>query len=432
MSSSSHPTSFVADSAALGFDESRLLAPEQAVIAYLSRAAIGPAGIERVPLEFASGRILAEDAVAAEDHPLHPRSTMDGFAFASTSGGAGVRLQVVGEVLMGHAPPRGLERGEAMRVPTGGAIPAGADAVVPQEDVDLDGEGLFLREAGRPGDFITRQADDVKAGERVLEAGRRLGGPELGVLATLGITYPALYRRPRVAIVSTGDELVDADAVPGIGQVRDSNRYAIAGALAAFGAEPVQWPRAADTLDALRSAVRGALAAHDAVVTTGGSSVGARDLVPQVVAELGAPGAIVHGLRVKPGKPTLLAAVGPKPVIGLPGNPASSLMILEAVVRPLVAALTGERGFRPIVLEAVARTPFKGRPGWTWYVPARLHLSGAQLEAEALQIRSAQTSLLARASGYAAIGENSAPIATGEMVRVTLFSCGGAPIGSRA
>jgi molybdopterin molybdotransferase len=410
-----------------GFDEARLLAPEQAVFAFLAGAALRAPTVERVALGAAAGRVLAEDAVAREAHPAHARSTMDGFAIAGNVA-AGSRLRLAGEVLMGAPPPSALGPGEAMRVPTGGALPVGADAVVPQEDVTLEADAIVLSEAVRAGEFVTQPGEDVRAGEVVLPAGRRLGGPELGVLATLGITDVPVFARPRIGIVSTGDELVDPDRAPGIGQVRDSNRYAIAGALAAFGADPVQLPRAADAPEAIRAALRAGLDACDAVVTTGGSSVGERDLVPRIVAELGAPGPLVHGIRVKPGKPTLLAAVGGKAVIGLPGNPTSSLMILEAVVRPIVAALTGERGARATTLDAIAGAPFAGRAGWTWYVPTRLVLHGARLVAEPLPLRSAQTSLLARASGYATVGESPARIEAGEPVRVTLFSCGGAPI----
>jgi len=419
-------SAFVAGSAQFGFDETRLLAPEQAIVAYFARARIEPAGIERVPLEAAAGRVLAEPAIAREAHPGYPRSTMDGFAIETGSGSAPRRI--VGEVLMGHAPPRQVGPGEAMRVPTGGAMPVGADAVVPQEDVEIVDGAIVLKEAVASGEFVTGFDEDVRAGETVLPAGRRIGGPELGVLATLGITSIAVFVRPRIGIVSTGDELVDASQQPGLGQVRDSNRYAVAGSLAAFGAEPVHLPRAADTPEALRAIVRAALESCDALVTTGGSSVGVRDLVPPIVAELGAPGAIVHGLRVKPGKPTLLAAVGRKPVIGLPGNPTSCLMILEAIVRPIVAALTGERAARPAVVRAVARAPFAGRAGWTWFVPALLRSRGGELEAEPLRLRSAQTSLLARASGYATIGEDPSHVAAGQLVNVTLFSAGGAPV----
>jgi molybdenum cofactor synthesis domain-containing protein len=422
------PSPFAHGSRDGGFDVARLLAPAQAVAAYFARAAIGPPGIERVPLEDAYDRVLAAEIVAREDHPSHRRSTMDGFAIASADGA--VPRRIVGEVLMGFPPPRAIGAGEALRVPTGGALPDGADAVVPQEDVTLAGETIVPNETVAAGEFVTQRGEDVAAGERVFGPGRRIGGPELGVLATLGYAEVDVYRKPRIGIISTGDELVDPARTLAIGQIRDSNRYAIAGALAAFGAQPVHLPRAADTLEALRAVVRDGLASCDALVSTGGSSVGARDLVPQIVAELGAPGAIVHGLRVKPGKPTLLAAIGAKPVIGLPGNPTSSLMILEAIVRPIVAALVGERDARPVVLDAIASAPFAGRPGWTWFVPARLLSRGGTLYAEPFAIRSAQTSLLARASGYVTTGEGEAEaaVAAGAPVKVTLFSCGGAPV----
>jgi molybdopterin molybdotransferase len=410
-----------------GFDPSSLLAPREALEAYFARAAIAAPSVERVSLDAAAGGVLAEDAISREDHPSHPRSTMDGFALRSADGVAPRRI--VGEVLMGAAAPGTVGPGEAMRVPTGGAIPDGADAVVAQEDVAVTGDGsLVLREAIPAGDCITPRADDVRAGEVVLRAGRRLGAPELGVLATLGIARVPVFVQPRIAILSTGDELVDPDRTPGVGQVRDSNRYAIAGSLAALGARPVHVARSADTPEALRAALRRALDDCDAVFTTGGSSVGERDLVPRIVAELGTPGPIVHGLRVKPGKPTLLAAVDGKPVIGLPGNPASSLMILEAVVWPIVSALCGDRSSAPIVLGARAVATFAGRPGWTWFVPVRLRSRAGELEAEPLAIRSSQASLLARSAGYVIIDNSVGRVQSGDRVNVTLFSCGGAPI----
>ena len=414
------------DEARRGFDVARLLAPAQALIAYFGAAELAPPRSETVPLEDAFGRVLSADAVAVDDHPNHPRSTMDGYAVASTD--RIERRRVVVEILMGVAPVRTLASGEAFRIPTGGALPAGADAVVPQEDVTPEGDEIVLREMPAAGTNVTQRADDVRAGETVLAAGRRVGAPELGVLATLGYAHVEAFRRPRIALVSTGDELVDPELQPAAGQVRDSNRYALAGSLAAFGAVPVHYPRSADTLGALRGAVRAALADCDALILTGGSSVGLRDLVPRVVAELGSPGAIVHGIRVKPGKPTLLGAVNGKPIIGLPGNPTSSLMILEAVARPIVLALTGERLQVAAPLATVASAPFGGRAGWTWYVPARVFEAGGTLFAEPLAIRSAHTSLLARASGYAILGETSGTIAAGEMVYVHRFSSGGAPI----
>ena len=415
------------DEATRGFDVGRLLAPAQALTVYFAGATIAPSGIETVSLDDAFGRVLARAAVAREDHPSHARSTMDGYAVASDGA---LRWRVVGEVRMGALAPRAIGPGEALRIPTGGALPPGADAVIPQEDASLDGDALRARTPARRGDFFTQPGEDIRAGEPVLALGRRIGAPELGVLATLGFATVDVYCRPRVGIISTGDELVEPAAALHAGQVRDSNRYALAGALRALGATPFHLPRSGDTLEELRAAVREGLAASDALVLTGGSSVGARDLVPRVVAELGAPGALVHGIRVKPGKPTLLGAVGPKPVIGLPGNPTSSLMIFEAIVSPIVYALTGERASAPACVEAIASEAFVGREGWTWYVPARLQSRGGTLEAQPLPLRSAHTSLLARAFGYAIVGEQPARIEAGARVAVYRFGSGGAPIES--
>ena len=410
---------------ASGFDEASLLLPAQALATYLARAELAAPRVESIPLESAFGRILAEPAVAREDHPTHARSTMDGFAFAAAS--APERLRIVGDVRMGEAPSRTLAHGETMRVPTGGALPVGSDAVVPQEDVAIEGETIVVREPVAPGDFVTQPAEDVRAGETVLEIGRRIGGPELGVLATLGYAKVAVFVRPRIAVLSTGDELVDVNDVPRKGQVRDSNRFALAGSLHAMGAIVVHEPRVADTREALRAALAHALERYDGVVTTGGSSVGALDLVPEIVAELGSPGPIVHGLRVKPGKPTLLAAVNGKAILGLPGNPTSALTILEAVARPIIAALTGECGETP-ALAAIAAAPFVCRAHWTWFVPVTLRHDDGTLRATPLRLRSAQTSLLARANGYATISGPRGRVETGEVVRVRLFSSGGAPI----
>jgi molybdopterin molybdotransferase len=403
----------------------RLLAPEQALALYFSRVTLALPRIEHVSLAQAAGRVLAADAVAQEDHPTHARSTMDGFALASAGG---TSRRISGEILMGAPPPHAIDASETLRIPTGGALPDGADAVVPLEDVEERDGTIFLREPIQPGACLTQRGDDVREGETVLARGRRIGGPELGVLATLGITRVAVYVRPCFGILSTGDELIDPDRVPRVGQVRDSNRYAIAAALVALGVEPVQLPSVPDRFDALRAKLGAALAECDGVILTGGSSVGARDLTPPAIASFGQPGVVVHGLRVKPGKPTVLAAIGSKPVIGLPGNPASSLTILEAIARPIVKACTGERAGAPLVLEAIAETAFTGREGWTWYVPVRLRNAGGRLFAAPIAIRSSHTSLLARAGGFATVGESPSRVEAGQPIGVTLFSAGGAPV----
>jgi molybdopterin molybdotransferase len=410
-----------------GFDVEQLLTPAEARAAYFAAVTIAPPGIERVGLAEATGRILAAAAVADTDYPADSRSTMDGFALVAADG-LGAR-RITGEVRMGHAPPGPLGANEAMRIPTGGVLPAGADAVVPVEDtVESQGPGgpvVVPNELLESGENVTPPGSDMRPGDCVLDAGRRIGGPELAVLATLGIVDVPVFRRPRVAIVSTGDELVDAAAQPGRGQVRDSNRWALAGSLIALGCVPVQRPVALDTPEALTAALRSALDVADAVVLTGGSSVGVRDLTPRVIDGIGKPGVIVHGLRVKPGKPTVFAMLDGKPVIGLPGNPASSLMILEAVAAPIFSRLAGEAVPPAAEIAAVAERTFAGRAGWTWFVPAEIRYAEGRVLASPLLLRSAHTSLLARAHGYVVVGPDDATIAAGAAVTVRRFSGGG-------
>jgi molybdopterin molybdotransferase len=409
-----------------GFDVEQLLTPDGALAAYFGAVTIAPPAVERVPLADAAGRILAQAAVADANYPAEPRSTMDGFAILA--GGPATR-RIVGEIRMGHAPPGPIRAGEAMRIPTGGTLPTGADAVLPIEEAQEDAAGgdpaVRTAETLRSGENVTPPGSDMLPGDRILEAGRRIGGPELAVLATLGIVDVPVFRRPRVAIVSTGDELVDAAARPGPGQIRDSNRWALAGSLIALGCVPVQQPVAGDTPEELIAALRAALAAADAVVLTGGSSVGVRDLTPRAIDAIGKPGVIVHGLRVKPGKPTVFAMLQGKPVIGLPGNPASSLMILEAVAAPVFSRLAGEAAVPHAEIAAVAEREFTANAGWTWFVPAEVRVVDGRTLAAPLLLRSALTSLLASAHGYVVVGPDRAAVAAGDAVTVHRFSGGG-------
>jgi len=397
------------------FETERLLAPDEALERYLAAVAVRPRGTERVSLEAAFGRVLARDAVADGAYPADDRSTMDGFAVRSADGAAPRRI--TGTIRMGAAPPGPLGPGEAMRIPTGGVLPPGADAVLPVEDSqERDGE-LIPAEAPAARAYFTPRGDDMAPGDVVLLPGRRIGAAELSVLATLGVTAVEVYRRPAVAVISTGDELVDATGAPATGQVRDSNRWAIAGGLAALGCDVVHLPRAVDEVAAIRAGIAEGLRIADAVVLTGGSSVGARDHVPTAIDGLGAPGVVVHGLRVKPGKPTVLAAIGTQPVIGLPGNPTSALTILDAIASTVFRALTGQSRAQRATVAAVAAEPFPGRAGWTWYVPAALDGAAAR----PLALRSSHTSLLARADGYVVVGPDRPRIEAGEAVTLVRY-----------
>jgi len=406
----------------IGFQTDALLAPRQALTLYFSRAQLRSPQTEYVRLEHALRRVLAEPIVSDAAYPAAARSAMDGFAVrsADTPG----LLAVAGEIRMGHAWPGTLAEKTAVRIPTGGVVPDGADAVVPIEDADYRDGSVEIGQRVPLGDCVTPAASDMRAGENLLEPGRRIGGPEMGVLATLGIASVAVFRRPVIGVISSGDELVELTASPTAAQVRDSNRWAVAGTLEALGASVRHLPTAPDEPARLEALLREAVATCDGVVLTGGSSVGERDFTPRIIAQLGAPGVIVHGLRVKPGKPTVLASVGGKPVIGLPGNPASALMILEAVAAPIVCTLAG-RTVVPAEVRARLGEAVRKRPGWTWFVPVRMDEAAADRVAYPLELRSSSVSLLARASGFLVLDETVETVAAGEPVTVTRFLVGG-------
>ncbi len=401
-----------------GFDAQLLLPPSEALQNYFAAVTLAAPLLERVAIDDAFGRVLAMPVEADGDYPNAPRSAMDGFAVlaASTPG----TLRLVGETHIAFVPERAIAAGEALRIPTGGVLPHGADAVVPIESVRCEGDRVSIGEPLSPGDAVTPRGADMRKDEALLETGRRIGAPEMGLLAALGIVDVPVYRRPIVAVLSSGDELVAPSRQPGAGEVRDSNRYALAGSLRALGAQPRHYPIVRDREGELEAALAQALSECDAAVISGGSSVGERDLTPAAIAALGAPGVVVHGLRVRPGKPTLLAAIGEKPILGLPGNPLSALVMLEAVAAPIIAALTGAAPPR-VEVEARLAEPLRGRAGWTWYVPVRISGEAAY----PLPMRSFSSSLAARASGYVCVDEEHSEYAAGASVRVRRFFAGG-------
>ena len=401
-----------------GFAVERLLPPRQAIVAFFARVTIAAPRSEMVGLEESLGRVLREPIVADDDYPSAARSAMDGFALRSeqTPG----EFQIVESIGMGLAPTAKIIGKAASRIPTGGILPEGADAVVPVEDVRVKGERISVGAPVEPAANVNERGGDMRRGESVVPAGRRVRASEIGLLATLGITSVRVYRRPTIAVFSSGDELVDPQARVAQGQIRDSNRYAVAAALRAMGAAARHYPTLRDEAADFESALAAALAQCDAVVVTGGSSVGERDRLPRAVASIANPGIVVHGLRVKPGKPTLFGADGGKPIIGLPGNPTSALLMLEAVAAPIVAALVGAPAFTP-ALRARLSAPARSRSGWTWYIPVTLRNDGSIPLAQPLPLRSFSVSLTARADGYIAMDEGETEWPEGTLVTVHRF-----------
>ncbi len=401
-----------------GFAVERLLPPRQAIVAFFSRVTFATPGVECVSLAQALGRIIAEPIAADEDYPAAPRSAMDGFALQARATPG--EFEILEDVRMGAAPRESIAGRAACRIPTGGVLPEGADAVVPVEDARVLNDTLAVDRSMETGDNVVERGADMHRGEIVVQARRRIRAPEIGLLATLGIASVPVYRRPVIAVFSSGDELVDCDVRPQPGQIRDSNRYAVAASLCAMGAVPRHYPTLRDEAPEFESALQSALAECDGVVVTGGSSVGERDRLPRAVAAIANPGIVVHGLRVKPGKPTLFGADGGKPILGLPGNPTSALLMLEAVASAIVAALAGAPIVAP-TLQARLAEGARSRADWTWYVPVRLQDEGGVPLAHPLPLRSFSVSLTARADGYIVMEESDEEWAAGTLVTVHRF-----------
>ena len=304
---------------------------------------IRPLRTERVPLAEALGRVLAVDVVSRRTLPPFDNSGMDGYAVRAhdTQGATPahpVELPVVGESRAGAAPGRELQRGTAMRIMTGAPLPEGADAVVRYEDTDSGRDRVRISVAVTHGTNLRRAGEDMNPGDEILAAGRRLRPADLAACAALGNPWLEVYRRPRVAVVSTGDELVDVDREPGPGQIVDSNAVAIAAAVREAGGEPVRIGIANDTVVDLRRAL-GEAARCDLIVSSAGVSMGDHDHVRDVVAEMGAMD--FWRVAMRPGKPLAVGAVQGVPFIGLPGNPVSSQVTFELFARPAVLALQG-------------------------------------------------------------------------------------------
>ncbi|RNB84547.1 molybdopterin molybdenumtransferase MoeA [Brevibacillus fluminis] len=302
-----------------------------------------------VPLIEALGMVNAFDIYSDEQVPHFSRSTVDGFAVrAMDTYGASESLpaflSITGKVDMGRAATMKLREGQAQAIPTGGMVPEGADGVVMIEHVEELGDLLNVYRQIAPGENIIRAGDDVQSGEKVLAAGRKLRPQELGVLAAIGKTTVWVYPRPIVGILSTGDEIVPCEKQTlAAGEIRDINSMTVGAAAMQAGAEVVYGGIVADELDSFAIRAKELYDKVDFLILSGGSSVGTRDYSVQVLESLGSPGILVHGVSIKPGKPTILAKANGKPVMGLPGHPASALIIFHLFAGPIIEKLQGRK-----------------------------------------------------------------------------------------
>jgi molybdopterin molybdotransferase len=386
--------------------------------------------VEAVSLDDALGRVPAESLSATHALPGFARATVDGFAVraADTYGaseGLPSYLDLAGEARMGRAPETEVHPGAAVAIATGAPLPPGADAVLKVEHTQAaTPELLEVLRPVTPGEGMVRADEDVAPGAELVPAGRPLRAQDLGMLAAAGIVDIPVHARPRVTIVSTGDELVPAAGGPGApaalptGQVRDSSAPALAALVREAGGEPTVAGIVPDDRDALVTRLREALRDCDVLVVSAGSSVGARDETAAAIASLGEPGIWCHGLALRPGKPTLLADCGGVPVIGLPGNPRSALVVFRLVGIPIVRAVGGCTAPPP---ESSTRARLtRDLPSAAGRLDiVQVRLSGE--EAEPLFGSSSLLSILTAADGYVVVPEAATGLAAGSEVEVMLY-----------
>lgn len=324
---------------------SRMLTPREALDIILAHVQRLPT--ETVMLMQAVGRVLAEPVIAPEDHPPFPAATMDGYAVIHDD--TSPWREVIGEQYAGHVTDVVVTPGTAVRITTGAPLPAGADAVVPVEDVEVvDDHIVIRRDEVRPGENVRPVGVDIRRGDLVIPAGTVLGPAEIGLLASLGFARVTVSRRPRVSVLSTGDELVEPDAPLGPGQIRDSNRFMLVAAAERAGAEVIWAGRGPDDVERLTELLRERIAESDVVITSGGVSVGERDLISAALRTLGT--VHIERLFMKPGKPFHFVTAGSTLLFGLPGNPVSALVGFEIFVATALRAMTGQQ---PVEVEPV-------------------------------------------------------------------------------
>ena len=386
--------------------------------------------VETVPLDDTLNRVCGVDIVSPEDLPSLPRSTMDGYAVraADTFGASDTipaLFDVIGAVTMGKIPGITVGSGQAAAIPTGGFLPQGADAVVMVEYTSPAGEGEI--EISRPvtaGENVLGKAEDVARSDAIIPAGKRLLPQEIGLLAGLGITRIPVHRRPRVTIISTGDEIVPITDTPPPGRIRDINAHSIAALIRTAGGEAEMFDPVPDDPSLLREALERALATADVVVLSGGSSVGERDHMLNVVSSL--PGSVVHahGIAISPGKPTLIASVGGKPVFGLPGHPVSALVVAQVFLAPFLLYLQGQELKRTpagMRVRAVLASSVHSAQGREEYVRVKLEERQGLPGAHPVFGKSGMLSTLVKADGFIVVPIHTEGLPAGEMVEVFLF-----------
>lgn len=385
-------------------------------------------GVEEIQLLEAHNRVLAEDEIAELDIPPFNRSTVDGYAVkAENTFGAEenkpVKLKVCGQINVGELSKVSVRQGTAAEIVTGAPIPNGADAVVMVEHTERKNDTVYVYSAVAKDENVMKAGADIKRGEKILNAGQILGSTEIGVLAALGSSKVRVHEVPRVAVLSTGAEVTEPGQKLPYGKIYDINAYSLTGAVRESGGRPVYLGVIPDDASALKTALTHALDSSDMVITSGGVSVGPKDLLPQTLDSLGKPGVIVCGIAIKPGKPTTVALLDRKMVFSLPGHPTSALLVFHLLVRPILQQMAGIKEKKPFEIKAFTAMKMFSAKGRRTFIMVKLRRDKAnRLVAEPVQEGlSGAITTLAKADGFVEIPENQQFIDAEEEVTVRVL-----------
>ena len=396
--------------------------PEE-VLALIESEFAPVAQTETVSLAGAMGRVLAEDIAADAYVPDFDRSTVDGYAvrsrdtFGCTDAIPAI-LPLQGEVLMGQGADFTLQKECCAAVPTGGAVPEGADAVVMLEYTEDYGDGTIgILKSVAPGQNMIFRGDDVYPGKIILEKGRVLSSQDIGALAAIGCVQVPVVKQLTVGVISTGDELVPPEAKPGPGQVRDVNSPMLEAMLTAFGAKVINYGIVIDDEALLAQSMAKAVSECDAVLLSGGSSVGVKDAACRIIASMGQ--LLLHGIAIKPGKPTILGKTGCKPLCGLPGHPVAAYFITKLFVLPLLSRLMGRRQELYTTTAKITES-ISANHGRAQYHCCRLERKDGQLYAHPIRGKSGLITTLAGSDGYFCIGRDCEGLPQDAQVQVTI------------
>jgi molybdopterin molybdotransferase len=385
---------------------------------------------EKVVIEDSLHRVLSEDISSSINLPEFRRSTVDGFALkAKDTYGASEKnpaiIRLIGEIPMGKVSEMEIDEGEAIKVATGGMVPNGADAVQMVEFAEcIDSHTLHVFKTLSPLENVIQVGEDVKAGETILRKGNLIRPQDIGLMAGIGKTDVPVYRRPRVGIISSGDEIIPIDHIPAPGEIRDINRYTIVSMVKEAGGIPSFLGIAKDLFNDLKEKIELGLRKSDMVVITGGSSVGTLDLTREVLQSFPGTEILAHGISIRPGKPTLLADVQGKPFLGLPGHPVSAIVIFHFFGKPLLKTLSGlsrEMIYQQIKIKARASRNIPSVPGREDYVRVKIEERNGAFWAHPIFGKSGAIAHLVQANGLIRIGMNEEGLEEGEESEVFLL-----------